>query len=374
MVPLATVESTVTPTSPDDPTTPTNSRPSIVDTSKGYSSVNKLSLLPDDVRTASNLEAGTIPTGREAELMQQYAKERADYEQRQLDKMAEMRAKRAAGDDPQQQVATGTIVTPLSASPPQGGGYETVAPLSSSVARGGTDPYEDPADAVASVKKDAIKKSPVQPAKKMSVGIGGGVGEEYTPVFNTLPKGQVEKIHTQAGKSGRSMSDSASPTAKSPHSTKPTSFTVSYENSPSPSKSGASPAHVHKPPASNESSPEEMRRQDSTRLSSRKPAKEVVEFDPSKPRKFRVTSAAKRNEQRIEEVDGGSGEREASAAAPRTKSFSVQATVGTEDKGQLSYALVNMVDKKKRRSEQDMIKVEGSGIPQHVMVPIATTS
>lgn len=379
MVPLATIESLPS----DPPPPPTSGKPSITDTSKGYSSVNKLSLLPDEVRTVTNMEGETMSQEKEAELMQQYVKERDDYEKKQLQKMLEMRAKRG-NVEPQ---AASTAVPPLSTTPPRGGSYDTISPLPNSkgvaAARVGPDPYEDPADAVAGPKKLSTAKKPSESPtqqKKMSMGTAGAL--EYTPVFNTLPEGQVEKIHIQGyGKSGRCLSDS-SPTTKSPHSTtKAAPLSASYENSPFPSPSKANNQESPRSPTggeapvANDSSPENMQRQDSARHSNRKPAKEVVEFDPNKPRKFRVTSTVNKkltNGEKMEEVDGNLKESQSEATGgARSKSFSVQVTAATEDQ---SYALVNMVDKKKNRVENNVVKVEGSGVPQRYRVPISTTS
>lgn len=363
---------------------------SLVDTSKGYSSVNKLSLLPDEVRTAANLEGETVPQEREAELMQQYAKERADYEEKQLRKMAEMRAKRqagAAGESPCQEPEA--IATPLlssdtttsaPSSPPRVGGYDVIVPMSGQkgVAAGrapsrGVDNYEDPADAVAGATKvgavGVAKKASPPTQKMLSVGAGSG-REEYTPVFNPLPQGQVETIHTHQGhgRSARIPSDS-SPTLKSPHAatSKAPPLPPAYENSPSPSKYAAVDASKGEGAEEEgvvtgergESSPEEMKRGDSCRQSKRTREFEVVEFDPDKPRKFRVTSIAKKPSiKRGNEVDGTGDSLEGAVSVTSPP----------------AYAMVSMVDKKKNRLECDADKMEGSGVPQRYRVPITTTS
>lgn len=359
-----------------------NPKPSITDdTFKGYSLVNKLSLLPPEVRTMENLEGDTIPANIEAELVEQYQKERADYEEKQLREMADVKAKRAGGGkSSKEHEAISTVALHTPSRPHVGGG------------RGGIDPYEDPVDAVLH-KVGVAKKSGGSPqSKKLNIGGADTVGEEYTVVFDTLPTGQVEKVQPILAKTVRGLSDS-SPTRKSPRTpTAPTpaataltgpatspSLTTSYENSPFHSSANDAVAD-ESPGASDDSNPGKVKRQDSTRQSNRKPAKEVVEFDPNKPKKFRMTSSIKKRsdgktDDGVNLTDASpmasqtdEGTQWAEAATTPTRSFSIH-TAG----GQLSYALVNMEDKKKNRMVSDASKTEGSGVPQHYKVPIATS-
>lgn len=342
MVPLSE------PPEPPDPAPLSSRQPAMVDISKGYSSVNKFSLLPAEMRTATNLEGGTVPTDQESLLLEKYRKERADYELKQLQKMAELKAKREGG-----------------AAPNGGTGYEDIDPSPGGVhrppgeqkARGGVDPYEFPADAVPHTpgKVGGAKRSP----KKLSVGKGvSDLGEDYTPVFNTLPKGRTEKFPPGKGRTTRALSDS-SPTAKV--------ATGSYENtsSPWPSPSKASPEEVGVA-RSNEAGV--GGRLDSNRQSKRKLAKEVVEFNPDKPKKFRMMSDVKKSDSKSAEVNNQTDGGVAGEAMP-TRPFSVHA----DEPGQLSYALVSMEDKKRYRLETNTAKMEGSGPPQHYRVPIASS-
>lgn len=325
----------------------------VVDVSKGYSSVNKLSLLPDDVRTAANLEGDTMPTSQQELLLEQYKKERADYELKQLQKMEELRAMREGGPS---QTSTSVEAGP---------GYEDVEPVTHTagvvVDHGESDTYASPADAVADTpgKVGVVIRSP----KKLSIATGvSTTGENYTPVFNTLPRGQVETVPPT--RATRTLSDS-SPAARSSKGA-----TTAYENSPWPSPSKDEVGVAVGGAAGGIGD-----RQEGNRQSKRGSAKEVVEFDPNKERKFRVTSDAAKKKVDTEQTDSSQSSQEnsqwdsvATAHVP-TRPFSIH----TEEQGQLSYALVNMEDKQRYRLEVNAIKSEGSGVPQHYRVPIASS-
>lgn len=332
-----------------------------VDISKGYSSVNKLSLLPDDVRTAGNLEGESVPTDQESLLLEKYRKERADYEQKQLQKMAESKAKREGGPPQAPAVLEG------------GAMYEDVDPSSTGASKAEAlqegpveiNPYQFPIDAVPHVpgKMGVAKRSP----KKLSMGTGVLVaGEDYTAVFNTLPKGHVlEKVPPQSRT--RALSDSSQPSSSLK------AATVAYENSPSPLKdSPEQPGEAGHAASGGFGGEGVSERQDSNRQSKRKVAKEVVEFDPNKQRKFRMTSdIRKKSDRKSAEVDGGSSENSQndSDSSPQVRPFSIHA----DEQGQMSYALVNMEDKRRYRLEANATKREGSGTPQHYRVPIASS-
>lgn len=312
------------------------------------------------MRTATNLEGDTVPTDQESLLLENYRKERADYEKRQLQTMAELKAKREGS--PSQ--APGSL----------GGGaamYEDVYPTSMNAHRAQAqeeqseiNPYQFPVDAVPHTpgKVGMVKRSS---PKKLTMGTGVlTVGEDYTVVFNTLPKGhtvqKIPPVHPQPRT--RSLSDSSQPSAA----------TVAYENSPlTPSPLKDSPEQASKPSSGSGGEGAGVgERKDSNRLSKRKLAKEVVEFDPNKQRKFRMTSDIKKKTDRksadfSNQVDGGSLESSQNGA---DRPFSIH----TEEQG-LSYAMVNMEDKKKYRLEVNATKREGSGNPQHYRVPIASS-
>lgn len=409
MMPLPLVQSSTEAT----PTNPSSlAKPLVVDVSKGYSSVNKLSLLPDEVRTAENLEGDTIPVNKEEELLLQYQKQRADYEEKQLLKMTELKAKREAELSPKHEPeAFGATVVARPATPPYvgGDGYETVSgsamgrgggggrgpdpyedpadavlgkPASGGAARGGRapgaiDPYEDPADTLSHIpeKVDVPVKSgnsPVQHAKTMKVGVSE-LGEEYTPVFNSLPRGKAEKVITP--KTARAVD--TTPTSKASPSTSKAS--PSHQNSPQPPAGGvvgdsspgseASGGDKSSPGQAGEGRTEFSRGQDGSRHSNRKMSKEVVEFDPNKQRKFRVTSSMKKrsNGKKSDGADQTDGSHENSQSEDGSQH-------PVDQKGELSYAMVNMVDKKKNRVQPDANKVEGSGTPQHYRVPLISSS
>lgn len=360
MVPLSQPpESSAQPTTPPPLSSQHPQLSVVVDVSKGYSSVNKLSLLPDEIRTATNLEGDAVPTDQEMLLLEKYRQERANYELKQLQKMTELKAKRDAG--------------PSQTTTNLGPGYEDVEPVTMDatgvVEQGEGDPYAFPIDAVPHTpgKVGGGKRSP----KKLSVGTGVlSIGENYTPVFNTLPKGRVEKVPpAQApGRTTRTLSDS-SPAAYSPKA-----VTAAYENSPRLSSSKGSPEHIGV--AIGVAGEGIGERQDGNRQSKRGRAKEVVELDPNKQRKFRMTSDVRKKSDRrsvdfSDQIDGGSTESSQGEAALQmpARPFSIHA----EEQGQLSYALVNMEDKKRYRLETDATKRDGSGTPQHYRVPIASS-
>ena len=328
----------------------------VVDVSKGYSSVNKLSLLPDDVRTAANLEGDTVPAGQQELLLEQYKKERADYELKQLQKMEELRTERGGGPS---QTSTSVETGP---------GYEDVELVSTGAHTAGavvhhsaSDTYASPADAVANTPcmVGMAKRSP----KKLSIGTGVlTTGENYTPVFNTLPRGHVETVPpAQAqGRTTRTLSDS-SPAVRSPKKAN-----AAYENSPWPS------------PSSDEvggATGEIGDKQEANRLSKRGSVKEVVEFDPKKQRKFRVTSDAAKKKVDIEQTDSSQSSPENSQgdSAAIARMPIIPFSIRKEEQAQLSYALVNMDDKQRFRLEVNAMKSEGSGVPEHYRVPIASS-
>lgn len=412
----------------------TNTHPAVAaavaDASRGY--LNKLSMLPDDMRTPDYLEGETVPKDLEGDLLEKYKKERSDYEKQQLLKMAELKAKRQAQQQAQQQAPAQSpaavevggcgyeevnllppakaAVAPTKAAGGQSGMDPYLALGATSRVGGGISPYEFPADALphaqppaapkqgkgGGAKKASQKGSQRGPQQMMVADVGGKY--TYTPVFNTLPKGPGSPPAPQ-NQRGRALSAS-SPTAR----TTPTATTPTYENSPWPSPK-KTPEHSPKktPEHSNPSpkhSPENAKqeasgRADSNRQSKRKVTKEVVEFDPNKPRKFRMLgSNARRNssgeEERRDQTDGaleqqqrrGSmqlGERGLVLSSPTSPTSTGGASarpfsLHAEDAGgQLSYAMVNMEDKKTRRVGGSNIKVEGSGPPQHYRVPIASS-
>lgn len=365
MVPLSLPpEPSTQPTTPP-PFSSRQPEPSVAaDVSKGYSLVNQLSLLPDEIRTATNLEGGAVPTDQEMLLLDNYMQERADYELQQLQKMTELKAKREAGSS--------QMSTKLEVGLPS---YEDVEPVPSMVhatgvgvvvvqgKQGEGDLYAFPADAVPHPpgKVGGGKRSP----KKLSVGTGVLNIGDYTPVFNTLPEGHVEKFPpAQApGRTTRTLSDMS----QTAHSTK--AVTAAYENTPwlSSSKGGLEQAGVSVG-AAGEGVGE---RQDGNRQSKRGHAKEVVELDPNKERKFRMMNDIRKKSDRrsvdfSNETDGGSLE---SSQDEPARPFSIH----TEEQGQLSYALVNMEDKKRFRLETNATKREGSGTPQHYRAPIASS-
>lgn len=306
-----------------------------------------------------------MPSHLEEDMLKQYQKERADYEEKQLQKLAETKAQKASSSA----TAEGGNTNLISSTAAVVGGATTPTSVGGAT-RGKVSPYEDPADAV----KGAVV-IPVKPvgeklaATTMTVG-ASTPQEAYTPVFNTLPDGKVEFVSHQ-GKV----------------TTKPDIITSgagsrSYENSPAHTETGSSGQKevVTTKPTASENSPGHTgtgsnafkRGQDSLRRSNKRTAaKEVVEF---KDKKFRVA-----NNKREDLVDGPPGGKGAPQyensninnsggdVSPSNKENKPGGIVGAEG---TFYAMVNISDKRKNRCDSDVTKKEGSGIPQHYKVAV----
>ena len=262
---------------------------------------------------------------------------------------------------------------------PPGPGYEDIpGPLSRS-APTKSNQYEDPRDAIHN--NDKLLKNLKGGASHTQQHGGGNSppdkkkfqmsdtteGEDYTPVFDTLPSGEIPQVVQRS--SVRAMSDSSSD-PKAHKDNVRSSF---------PHQDGTSPQNIDvaKPAISSpETSPNLGERKDSARKSKRASDKEVVEFDPTcnKNKKvFRVTSTKKRKHPAKEntdskdspdgEMNGGTSSSESSPV--KEKEFHISDGLPSE-----SYAVVNLTDKKKYRAEADILKSEGSGVPQHYRPPL----
>ncbi len=333
-----------------------------------------------------------MPADREKELLENYNRERAGYEATQLMKMRAMKSgagPKELGYKTIEFVSSSTSAPPLSYlesstcalppsrpvesnTPPRPLESSTGAPPPSRPAASNIGPYEDPVDVVRSTAGKAklakkLSASPVQ--KRLSVGVSGSPNEDYSTVFNTLPKGKTETIILP--RTTRTMSDS------NPFS--PTPAPLDSKNSPG-HVSGQVPGQVL---GSVGNVNEFTRKSDETRQSLRKTAKEVVEFDPNKQRKFRMTSTKGRSSHDGGGGGGGGGgDQENSPSWKKAIEVEIDASVmgggggggGGGDGGvPLSYALVNLVDKKKNRPMSNITKSEGSGPPQHYMVSVMSS-
>lgn len=364
-----------TPQPPSSP--PTQPKPIVMDVSKGYSSVNKLSLLPDEVRTEENLEGNTIPFEKQDELLERYNKERAEYEENQLQKCEGVKAPKG---EPQPNPITGAIASLLSTSLPLSSSsagkdskvesmvadrtlayYDSVELPSHTTAKddhfhADMETYTQPADALLlPVINPVTKKPKISPEMQKNIIVDtSGAGHDYTPVVNTLPAGQVERVGPM--RPTRVSSDSGM-------------LRYKYENSTVTPEGGRKEEEIGK-------------RQDVGRSSNRRAAKEEVEFDPRKQRMFRMTSKkSKRGGE--EEPDGGgvNGNLDSSPGSQGGDSTESDkeaareevAVQGRRGSAAMAYAMVNMGDKRKNRVETDVVKCEGSGIPQHYVVPVLSS-
>ena len=389
----------------------------------GYSAVNMLSILPDDVRTEENLEGGSLPEEQAQKLISDYNKQRKEYEERELQKKM---VAAATGSSPskvdltasskkqqcsssvggttqygqqmselEQQKKSSAVkalqFTPgyedVEADPPPAPGYDTVVLLSKSapISRKKFDDgqYEDPADAVprgvvaasthshlrgtkGNVVVPKAQVSPNEPIKKFQLTTSvGGDDKKYTDVYNP---GEGETIGQPAAMK-RAMSDSSpshhlvngsqsSPGKQPPHH--------HYTNTMGGTEGGNSSSGG----SLDDMSKGGFDRKEPMRGSKHKSAKEEVEFDPTSRKVFRVTSTKKKRVANGRDLpDGGGGGEEDSNgdSSPDSKSTQVKEKrfdlYGDEEFGG-EYSVVNVADKKKYRTEDDVMKKEGSGTPQ----------
>ena len=325
--------------------------PVIVEDGRGYSSVNKLSLLPDSVRTTENLEGGTIPTAAEKALLEKYEREKLDYEERQLKLCEEKRADRggvgvARNSGDTSNMSPRPTSAPVAAGKPSTLYYDSIELVEDrqqqTVADSAADEYGQPVDALHHPVQTPVMA--VTPITSKALGGEGmqkntiitpAVGQAYTPVYKPPPEAQVGM------REHRAMSD------LSPRH--------GYENS----------AVAPDVPGSYDT----MGRVEGTKgVPSRRMAKEEVEFDPERQRMFRMTSKKGRSSKGESQVSGSTDEKHEAMEeldAPLLKQQ--QPAMMMRD-----YALVNKADKKKNRVGPDIGKVEGSGVPQRVTVQVSS--
>ena len=352
----------------------------------GYSAVNVLSILPDEMRTEENLEGGSLPPDQAHQLLTQYHEQRKQYEERELKKMAaSITTTSAAAAPPTSSLQPQpSAVKTLSFSPgyedvePQSPGYDNVMPISKSaqasqngnpsvtnVGGGVGGEYEDPADAVAneigvrhlrgSPKGRAVvaPKSQISPEKPRKFQFSSSVNDKYTDVYNP---GDGEMVG-QSGLSKRALSDSsANRLVNGRHS--PGKLAHHYQNTIG---TGGGEEGGHSSGSSLDDMSKVMDRTEPIRSSKHKSAKEEVEFDPTSRKVFRVTSTKKKRSPNGRDLpDGGESNGDSSPDAKiKEKQFNLSDELSGEE-----YSMVNVADKQKYRTEDDTMKKEGSGIPQ----------
>jgi hypothetical protein len=371
-----------------------------------------LSMLPDDVRTEENLEGGSLPEEQAKKLISDYNKQRKEYEDRELQKQS---LAAATGSSPskvdlaasaakkqqqsgqqtseleqQQSQQKSSAVKALTfapgyeeveTDPPPAPGYDTVILLSKSAPiskkKFDSDQYEDPADAVprdgaatthshlrgtkGNVVVPKSQVSPNEPIKKFQLATSVRDDVKYTAVYNP---GEGETIGQPTK---RAMSDSSPPghrlvngsqssPGKQPHH--------HYTNTVGGTEGGNSSSG-----GSLDDMSKGFDRKEPTRGSKHKSAKEEVEFDPTSRKVFRVTSTKKKRAANGRDFPDGGGGREDSNgdSSPDSKSTHVKEKrfdlYGDDEFGG-EYSVVNVADKRKYRTEDDGMKVEGSGTPQ----------
>ena len=346
----------------------------------GYSAVNVLSILPDEVRTEENLEGGSLPPEQAHQLLTQYTQQRKDYEEREMKKMA---AAASTPSSSQLPVGSASEAPPLHSNftpgyedvEPNLPTYDMIVPLSKSapVTRNGNNSppggaggeYEDPADAVAhdvglhqyrgSPNGGAVvaPKSQISPEKPKKFQFTSSVGERYTDVYNP---GGGETIGQSAPTSKRAMSDVGPDRlvngGHSPSNNKPVHH---YQNTSTVSGGGVS---------SSGDSLDDVTKGVDQRESVRKhkSAKEEVEFDPTAKKVFRVTSTRKKRATNGRDLPDGDSNGDSSPDA-KSNGKEKQFNLSDEFSGE-EYSMVNVADKQKYRPEDDIMKKEGSGIPQ----------
>ena len=201
-----------------------------------------------------------------------------------------------------------------------------------------SDEYGQPVDALSQpvqtpVAVVAVASKPLTDAQQRNVVNASALGQAYTPVYKPQqpPDGQggMRLLRTASDASPRR-----------------------YENS-SMVQEGVREAEGRKT-------------EGSKGATSRRPAKEEVEFDPERQRMFRMTSKRGKDKGKGGDDhtdDAGNGETPLEKP-PGSEVMPAQAKQGSS----LDYALVNVSDKRKNRVGEDVTKCEGSGVPQHIMV------
>lgn len=384
-------QSTHLPSSP-----PTLPKPSVADISKGYSSVNKLGLLPSEVQASEFQEGKNVPSEKRDQLLDRHTKEKAELEDQQLHNCEETKPPRVPARPNPSHGATTVFSASLPVSSSEGmfadrtpAHYDSVEPpmhasTKDNHQQSGMEQYTVPADALALQAKRSVahqtsvgsyeqppdalfplvqslvakkKISPDKQKNKVMVE-ASNIGQAYSSVFNTLPAGEREIVI--ALRPARVFSDT-SPRDKH--------------------KNNAAAAAVE----GGQKEEELVKRRDIKRvLSNRRSTKEEVELDPDKRRVFRMTSKKKKSGgggggEGEDQADGGGicknldspsssqeVERSELVAEATGGASVVQDHVGTG----MVYAMVNMADRKKNRVTTDVVKCEGSGIPQHFVVPV----
>lgn len=335
----------------------------------GYSAVNVLSILPDDVRTEENLEGGSLPADQAHQMLTDYNKQRMDYEEREMKKMAaassSVSSNTATEGGSAVQMSKHSVVKTLNfvpgyedMDPLPSSGYDMVVPLSKStpVSKNPTDvgggEYEDPVDAIHhdigihKLHGGAVvaPKSQISPDKPKKFQLTTSLDKKYTDVYNP---GEGETI-SQKAKSESTPNNVVNGT----HS--PTKLMHHYQNTMGVGEgSGDSLDELQ----------QSMERKEPIRSSKKhKSAKEEVEFDPTSKKLFRVTSAKKKREANGKDFPDHNGysNGDSSPDAKKEKQFNMS----DEHSGGEEYSMVNMADKCKYRTEDDDIKKEGSGVPQ----------
>lgn len=330
-----------------------------------YSAVNVLGILPDNLRTPQNLEAGEISEDQQQELEKLW-KEQELYEERKLKEQEVQQSK------PNPAATNSCMNTRSSISPP---GYEDVPDP-----RRPDNDYNNPVDTIPghfmkSKETSPGKSSPPAGGRKFQIESRMNEGqEEYTPVFDTLPKGKSERIGMPPSSRPRGHSDS-SPLVRNfsgDHHSDPTEFNFDPPNS-SGEKPSSLPAHslenlAHSVPQN------ETKRQSMKRNS----AKELVEIDTT-TKKVRMESQRKKRkpngiannncnnnylDRDRDSADGGVNGVEPAGSASPVKSKLAEFEISGDGPSD-EYAQVNLTDKQQYRTEADVTKREGSGRPQH---------
>ena len=285
-------------------------------------------------------------------------KQKQDYEEAQI-KLTN--TKSTEDNIPQPEHLAGST-TPVNINPPLSRpspgyedldptGYEQIHPAAqkrpSPKSKRDFDDYNDPADSLpehflrdrkAKLSGHGSSSSSSSPKKQKAFQLSTST-DEYTEVFDNLPPGEVGVVGLPKT---RAMSESHSSRKR----TSPKHGVV---------QNGLKESGVSRPAGGSLENVQGFGdRMDSTRQSKRDSAKEIVELDLSK-RKFRMTSGKRDIKKSKDTIDG-----EISTEVESSKKFEVSAEVSNQ-----SYAVVNLADKQKYRTESDDIKKEGSGAPRH---------
>ena len=296
------------------------------------------SILPPQVRTRDNLEGGVIPADQAKALQERYEQQKQQYEEREIERLKQSKKPKSEGN----------YYNPADALP---------------------NPFGNPGRT-----NSTGKSSPPDGNRRFKLnGITGGnptpeTNGFYTEVFDSLPAGEVQAVSRSMPKADRAFSDSSSRDQRK--------YIPGYEDvslDDQSSSAGGSDG-VIKPSSLPARSMDDLVSDEGVKRHSmphgrRESAKEEVQLVDAKTRSFRISkkkggaSSNGKEHKGSSDGEGTDGDIDMSRVKEKEAMFELSDGVGLD-----SYALVNLTDKQKYRTEDDVMKQEGSGTPRHYSV------